>query len=663
VLTAGAQPGPEHEVREIFLWDLAGQPGYRLVHQLHLSQADLALVLFDSRSETDPFAGVRYWARALRQVERNSPTGKRAIRFLVAARLDGESVAVSPARVDEVVERHGFDQYFETSAKAGRNIDELAEAIWAHIPWAHLPRVVSNGLFLSIKAFLVAEKDAGRLLATPRDLLAAYRRALIALRGVEREAESGLTGGLADSDFGGLSGEAFLQQEVGEGATDDDLFGAFETCIGRVEAQGLIRALSFGGLVLLQPELLDAYAAAIVDAARSEPDGLGTIAEDEVRTAAFRMPDAERATPGDEPLLIIATVEELLRAEVGHREHTDAGTFLVFPSELTRDWPKAPELPQIATKFSFEGSIATIYATLVVRLSRSGRVEIDERWRTAATFTANTGGTCGIVVRGEDAAGEIGVFYSDDASDETRFQFEEFVRSHLERRATEGTTERLRLFACTNPECGEALTEGQVRKRRALGHDTIGCPVCEQPVSLSDWLEGRRELVDSLVPEMHARADREREREANVAVLEGKRATDDFDVFLCHNSQDKEQVKDIAIVLQERGILPWLDEWELRPGLPWQSSLEAAIESIKSAAVFVGPSGIGPWQNIELQAFLDEFVRRRCPVIPVLLPSATTKPALPVFLRGMTWVDFRNQEPNPILQLAWGITAERPPRL
>ena len=43
--------------REVWLWDLAGQPSYRLVHQLHLHEVAVALVVFDSRSETDPFVG------------------------------------------------------------------------------------------------------------------------------------------------------------------------------------------------------------------------------------------------------------------------------------------------------------------------------------------------------------------------------------------------------------------------------------------------------------------------------------------------------------------------------------------------------------------------------------------------------------------------------
>src|SRR5438128_12059607 len=120
---------------------------------------------------------------------------------------------------------------------------------------------------------------------------------------------------------------------------------------------------------------------------------------------------------------------------------------------------------------------------------------------------------------------------------------------------------------------------------------------------------------------MDRSADMQRDREAARSILEGKMKTGDFDVFLCHHSADKPAVKKIGEELKERGILPWLDEWELRPGLPWQPLLEQQIKQIKSAAVFVGKNGRGPWQDMELYAFLRKFTKRdeKGPVIPVIL--------------------------------------------
>jgi len=160
-----------------------------------------------------------------------------------------------------------------------------------------------------------------------------------------------------------------------------------------------------------------------------------------------------------------------------------------------------------------------------------------------------------------------------------------------------------------------------------------------------------------IAPEIPAAEVRRREIEAT---LKSKRVAGLFDVFLCYNRADKRAVKAIARTLKERGVLPWLDEWELPPGQPWQPLLEQQMESIRSAAVCVGSAGVGPWQEQELYGFLREFVDRRAPVIPVLLPDAPTAPELPVFLRAMTWVDFRQSDPEPMDRLEWGITGVRP---
>jgi hypothetical protein len=129
-----------------------------------------------------------------------------------------------------------------------------------------------------------------------------------------------------------------------------------------------------------------------------------------------------------------------------------------------------------------------------------------------------------------------------------------------------------------------------------------------------------------------------------------------FDVFLCHNGEDKPAVREIARMLVKEGIKPWLDEEQIPPGTRWQKALGDQIESIKSAAVFVGRNGIGPWQDEEIQALISEFMRRKCRVIPTVLADAPQTPELPWTLRNRHWVDFRASEPDPLKQLIWGIT-------
>ncbi|WP_216638307.1 toll/interleukin-1 receptor domain-containing protein [Mycobacterium asiaticum] len=132
-----------------------------------------------------------------------------------------------------------------------------------------------------------------------------------------------------------------------------------------------------------------------------------------------------------------------------------------------------------------------------------------------------------------------------------------------------------------------------------------------------------------------------------------------FDVFLCHNSSDKPQVRKIRDRLRELSIRTWMDEDQLRPGLSWRVELEKAIPRVSSAAVFVGDAGTGPWQDPEISALLLEFASRSCPVIPVILPDAKEIPTLPLFLRTLTWVDFRDQTHDAMDRLVWGITGQR----
>ncbi|HRC86995.1 MAG TPA: toll/interleukin-1 receptor domain-containing protein, partial [Thermoanaerobaculia bacterium] len=83
----------------------------------------------------------------------------------------------------------------------------------------------------------------------------------------------------------------------------------------------------------------------------------------------------------------------------------------------------------------------------------------------------------------------------------------------------------------------------------------------------------------------------------------------EFDVFLSHSSKDKAAVRAVGEDLKARGVTVWLDEWELQPGKRWQRELEAAIAGSRSVAVFVGANGLGPWEEPEMEVFLDRAMR------------------------------------------------------
>lgn len=135
-----------------------------------------------------------------------------------------------------------------------------------------------------------------------------------------------------------------------------------------------------------------------------------------------------------------------------------------------------------------------------------------------------------------------------------------------------------------------------------------------------------------------------------------------YDVFLSYNSADKSDVEIIAKKLgKETGITPFLDQWYLIPGEPWQEALEIALEKSKATAIFIGPSGISPWHNEEVRNALNHSVRTRDDfrVIPVLLPGSS-ETSVTGFLARRTWVDFRKGLNDPIAfdRLIAGIKGE-----
>ncbi len=138
-----------------------------------------------------------------------------------------------------------------------------------------------------------------------------------------------------------------------------------------------------------------------------------------------------------------------------------------------------------------------------------------------------------------------------------------------------------------------------------------------------------------------------------------------FDVFLSHNGKDKPAVEILAHKLEAKGFKVWLDKWNLIPGEPWQEGLEEALDNCQTYTVFVGPSGIGPWENEEMRVAIEERVKdKKRRVIPVLLPGApdNTSLKLPRFLTRLTWVDFRSgiNDEDTLYRLECGIKGVAP---
>lgn len=130
-----------------------------------------------------------------------------------------------------------------------------------------------------------------------------------------------------------------------------------------------------------------------------------------------------------------------------------------------------------------------------------------------------------------------------------------------------------------------------------------------------------------------------------------------FDVFLSYNSLDKELAHNLKLVIKKMGLRAWLDVDGIRPGLPWQPILNQAVVEAPSIAVLVGPSGIGPWEDEEIQAAISAAVKDKRPVFAVIYTDNGATAKLPVWLsnRGRIIINREVSEENAYM-LYWAIT-------
>lgn len=600
------------EIREVLLWDDAGgQPGYRLLAQISLAQVDVAVIVFDPQ-----LAGVesiRAWIRSLYQARRaRSAPGQLSI-LLVSSRVD-RSQPLSPARVRELASEFNLVGWFSTSARTGQGIAELRNAIRKAIDWSSLPTTTSTELLHRIRAFLLREKESGRQVSTVDQLFRAFR---------------------ADVPNAELGREALRAE--------------FDTAILLLNSSGLITSLSFAGLVLLKPELLDRYAAGILAAACEGTEGLGTVSVADILAGRLPVPVELRVQDRElEQMLLVATMEELLRQEVAIHEGSGETAYLIFPTEVRRERPDSPETPHGSIIYRFDGPVARIYASLAVRLQFSDTFRRTAMWRNRVEYASPGGGYCAIQVREEhDDRGEISLAFT-HVSATDRMLLDRFVRGHLDRHAT--AIERARIVIC--PTCGTEIGERQVAQRLARGFMFLSCPVCETVINLEEESDTANEVVASQAEWL---AELGREESEAEAILRGKLAANDFDVYISHNARDLPAVRKIAARLRQNGLLPWILEDQQVPGERWTLAMADQATRAKAVAVFYGKNGIGPSQAKEIEMLVAEVQKRRIPLIPVLLNDVVDTLGMPDSLKEFTWIDFRRSEPDPIELLVYGI--------
>lgn len=163
-------------VREVWLWDLAGQPYYRLTHQLFMEQTSLALLVFDPQ---DPkiFHTVGYWQSALLKVARSGNVAG----VLVAARCDRPGLRLTMDEVRSWAEARGLRGPILTAAKLKKHpgVAELRALIAELLPWDTMEFRSTMENFPALKEAILAvreSKGGAGVVVTPKSLKRACAR-------------------------------------------------------------------------------------------------------------------------------------------------------------------------------------------------------------------------------------------------------------------------------------------------------------------------------------------------------------------------------------------------------------------------------------------------------------------------------------------------------
>jgi len=322
--------------------------------------------------------------------------------------------------------------------------------------------------------------------------------------------------------------QATFDRFTDRAARQDEL----DTVVQLLQSRGLVYRLDPRPQmtwVLLKPELINQYGSSVIQAARNHPQGIGAIAERDVLTGNLTLTGFQRLSATEETLVLESTAELLIRHDLCFREMG----YLVFPSQINMTRvPPSETPPRTEVAYRFSGSIETIYASLVVRLSYTNYFRREDQWRYAVEFSRD-GHRLGFAMHQlEEGTDELEICFHPGISEFDRVTFIRFVTDHLRNKGID-IQEHIRLYC---PKCSKEVTDREAIKARVTGGSLeIPCKYCATAIlipasieelyrrepSLGEIQRGLRETVDkrTVVEVDQFRADKGRYSRADGRVI------------------------------------------------------------------------------------------------------------------------------------------------
>lgn len=631
---------------EAVLWDLAGQPDYRLIHALFLDDADLALVLFDPTRNDDPLAGVEFW---LKQLKVGHPGGGGPPSVLIAARSDRGTPRLTKEELDTFCRQRGIVAYLRTSAMIGEGIDALVDRMAGLILWDTKSATVTTETFKRIKNYVLALKEAvdrEKMILTPQELR-----------------------------------ERLEATDRAWQFTDAEML----TAVGHLATHGYVTRLKTSQgepRILLAPELLNNLAASFVLEARREEKGLGSLKEENLLAGGYPFPEMEKVTKAERAILLDSAAALFLEHNVCFRETDLLGAaYLVFPELINLKRPMDDDGKPVEDEVAYtaSGAVENVYASLVVLMGYTQTFTRTNQWRNHARYEVGRGQVCGFRLEAE-RAGELDfvLYFGTDTPAPVRMLFQSLFENFLARRNL--TVRRFEPVICPN---GHPINRAVVRERLSTRASFAFCSECgektalpkaDQPIQLTkrqaEQVEANRRAADerSLFEQVLFRL--------KTHVTEQKLAVPECFVSYAWGTPEHELwvERNLASDLQKAGVLVVLDRWEnARIGASVPRFVEKAGKCDR--VIVVGtPLYRNKYENDKpmggfVVAAEGDLIGKRMigseakkeSVLPLLL-EGTEETALPHLLHGRVHADFRNPKTyfSTMLDLLFSLFAIKP---
>jgi small GTP-binding protein len=608
---------------EAILWDLAGQPDYRLVHALFVDDADLALVLFDSSDIRDPLHGVGFWLQQLRSGRGDYPI------ILVGAQADRGTSTLTEDELKEFCRRNRIAGPVRTSALSGEGVAELIERMRALIPWDDKPATVTTKTFKRIKDYVLGLKEAEsgrRVIVDPGEL----RKRLEATD--------------AEWQF-----------------TDDEML----TAVGHLENYGYVKRLRTSKgerRILLAPDLLNNLASSCVLEARRNQKGLGSLEEKRLLAGGYAFPELARLSEEDRAVLLDSATLLFLEHNVCFRE-TDPlriESYLVFPELINLKKPVEEGIPaQDGVAYTVNGATENVFASLVVLLGYTHTFTRTNQWQNHARYEVGDGLVCGFRQDAErDGELDFVLYFGPTVPKPIRTLFQGLFESFLARRNLRVV--RFEPVVCT--KCGHALERSVVRQRTREGKTFTFCNECGERLALPKEEPIQLTQEEQAKVGIQHRTANERTRfeqalfRVQAYVTEQKIKPPECFISYAWGHKERERwvERSLAMDLQKAGVAVVLDRWENAVG----TSLSRFVERIEKAdriVVVWTPEYRRKYENKDtaagyvVAAEVDLISNRllgteeqKRSVLPVLLVGEKTE-SFPPLLHSRNYADFRDE--------------------